>query len=116
MNCFRVRLCLRSPLGTPLVADTLFAMSAGLAVVAFGSSVCDYLRDGETALVCPSPTATALAERLELLVRDRERARQLGTSAQEYVRAHHGVSRMAEATATVYRELALAHTTFPIPQ
>ena len=41
-------------------------------------------------------------------------ARRLAETALEYVRTHHGASRMADAHVALYRELAVAHATFSI--
>lgn len=95
-------------------ADSLQAMAAGMAVVACKNSVCDHFRDEETVLICPEPTAEVLAHTIERLLLDRALARRIGAGAQEYLRAHHSTSGMAERIAACYRQLALARATFPI--
>jgi len=95
-------------------ADGLTAMGAGMAVVALSCAVSDHFVDGKTALVCRRPTSEALADSLDQLILDPVQARQLATSAQEYVRSHHAASTMAERTAAVYRSLALSRATFPL--
>lgn len=93
-------------------ADSLQAMAAGVAVIAQINSACDHLRPGETAMVCSNTTAEALAELVEAFLRDRSEAGRIAASGMEYVRRHHGVSAMAERTASAYRKLALTGTTF----
>jgi glycosyltransferase involved in cell wall biosynthesis len=96
--------------------DTLQAMGAGAAVVTCQSSVCDFLRHGETAALCTQPTAESLADIIGQLATDRAVARQMATAGVEHVRTHHAVSVMAERTAAAYRKLALARATFPIKE
>lgn len=106
-----------------LSADTLQAMGAGVAVVACPGAaqplkpavraVCDHLRAGDTAAICERPTATALADTIEGLLRDREKARAMAKRGMTYVRTHHSVSEEAERIGTAYRELALSRTTIP---
>jgi len=97
---------------TAFSIDTLQALSAGLVVVTFPSTVCDYIRDGETAVVCQTPTAEAIADAMEHLVQDRDRARRIAVSAMDYVQSNHSISAMAERTAEAYRELVLQRSTF----
>jgi glycosyltransferase involved in cell wall biosynthesis len=102
--------------GEVFTVDGLQAMGAGMAVVAFSSSICDYLRPGETAVVCPEPTAAALAEAIEKLVTDRTFAREIAAGGAEYVRTHHSMTGMAERTAAAYRSLTVARATFPMTE
>jgi len=95
-------------------ADALQAMGAGLAVVTVPDSTGDHFRPSETALICETTSATSLAEGIEELLQDRAMAQRLGASAIEYVRANHAMSVMAERTAALYRQLALARSTFSI--
>ncbi len=97
-------------------ADALQAMGAGMAVVSFPSTVCDYLRHGETAVICAESTGVALADALEELIVNRDRAREVAAASADYVRSHHAMSAMAERTANTYRKLALARATFPITE
>lgn len=94
--------------------DGLQAMGAGVATVTYASTVYDYFRHGETALVCDPPTAESLAGALRTLIADRTYARTLATSARDYVRSHHSMSAMAVATAAIYRKAAMTHATFSI--
>lgn len=101
---------------TFFTAGGLQAMGAGMAVVAFASTVCDFYRHGETAVVCEKPTAKALADAIEALLTAPEEARRIATASMEYVRAHHAMSGMAERTAAAYRRLALNRATFAIKE
>ncbi|MGB2987565.1 MAG: glycosyltransferase family 4 protein [Phycisphaerae bacterium] len=101
---------------TAFTTDGLQAMGAGMAVVTFPNTVCDYLHHGETAVICEKPTAESLANTLEQLLTDRAGAQRIATTAIEYVRTHHAVSGMAERTANAYRKLALARATFSIKE
>jgi len=95
-------------------ADGLLAMGAGLVVVTDPSPLCDHVRMGETAIVCPHPTAESLAATIEGVLSHRQEAIRLASAAMAYVREHHAVSTMAERTAAAYRRLALTRTTFAI--
>lgn len=99
---------------TAFSIDVLQAMAAGLAVVTFPSTLCDYIRPDETAIVCEPPTAASIADAIEKLVADRDHARKIATGAMEYVRSNHSISAMAERTSEAYRELALKRSTFSI--
>lgn len=109
-------LFVRPSADTAFTVDTLQAMAVGSAVVTFPSSVCDFLRNGETAVLCAEPTADSLADTIEKLVTDPVYTRQIAVAGMEYVRTHHTMSGMAERTAAVYRKLALARATFPIKE
>ncbi len=95
-------------------ANSLHAMGAGVAIVACGEGVCDHLHDAETAIVCEDATAETIADSIERLIADPNEARRLAGAGRDYVKQHHAVSKMAEATADAYRQLALAHATFSI--
>lgn len=101
---------------TAFHVDSLQAMGMGLATVAYPSSISDHLHHDETACVCDPATPEALADALARLIGDRAYTQRLATSAREYVRQLHTISQMAERTAEVYRELALAHGTIPLPE
>lgn len=85
--------------------DTLTAMAAGLAIIAPAGSIEDYLIDGQTAALFESRSGN-LAEKWLGLLQDRERARQLGEGAQEYLRSYHKASFMVCAIAVLYRQAA----------
>ena len=95
-------------------ANSLHAMGAGVAIVACGEGICDHLHDGETAVVCENATPATLADCIERLIADTDEARRLAGVGRDYVKQHHAVSTMAEATADAYGRLALAHATFSI--
>ena len=99
-----------------LSADTLQAMGAGVAVVAYPNPICDHLRAGETAVVCLQPSAGALADAIEGLVRDRTEAQAMAKRGMEYVRSHHAVSEEAERSVGIYRDLTLARITIPLTE
>lgn len=101
---------------TAFHAGTLQAMAAGVAVVSSPNVVSDHLRDGETAIVCDKPTAGALAEGIARLLGEPIFAQRIATAGQEYIRANHPASGMAERVAQTYRTLALARTTFSLKE
>lgn len=102
--------------GTAFLADGLQAMASGIAVVAMPNPVSDFLRHGETCLLYEKQTPEALATVLERLLADKPFARQLAENGLSYVRECHAMSTMAEQTAEVYEQLALARATFPISE
>lgn len=97
-------------------AAPLIAMANGMVVVAPSSAVCDYLIDGETAIFCPDADPAGLAEVLTRILADKERARRLAEKSREYVRQHHAVSTMSDATTALYRRLSLSRATIPIKE
>ncbi len=101
---------------TTFDVDTLQALGVGMAAVTLTNTICDYIRDQETAIVCEKPSADSLADAIEKLLNDREGARRIAAAGMEYVRAHHAMSGMAERAAAAYRRLALARATFPIKE
>lgn len=101
---------------TTFTASDLEAMGAGMAIITYPSAVSDYLRNGETAIVCLKPSAKALADVIESLIKDTDRTRKIAVKAMEYVKKHHAVSTMAENTATAYRKLSWSRATFPIKE
>jgi glycosyltransferase involved in cell wall biosynthesis len=71
--------------GPSIVVDALIA---GKAIVATDTNACrDYVRDGETALVCAPGDATAFAAALTKLVCDERLRARLGAAAREYARS-----------------------------
>ncbi len=107
-------LFIRPSADTAFVVHPLQAMGAGMVVVTFPSAVCDHLRDGETAVLCQQPTPECLADTIERLLGNRDAARKIASAALAYTRANHAMSGMAERTAALYRQFALARATFPI--
>jgi glycosyltransferase involved in cell wall biosynthesis len=104
----------RPSVDTAFSVDVLQAMGAGMAVVTYPNTLLDYLRDGETAVFGRNHNAQSLADALERLMADRTEARRIATNGRDHVKAHHAMSTMAEETAAVYRDLALARATFSI--
>ena len=104
----------RPSVHTVVSAYPLQAMGAGMAVVTFASGVCDHFRHNETAIVCSEPTPKSLADGIEVLLANKQQAREMATRGVAYVREHHSMSGMAERTSALYRQLALARATFPI--
>lgn len=107
-------LFIRPRADTAVSGDVLHAMGAGSLVITFDSPLLDYIQADRTAVVCKAHTAQALADAIVSAIRNPEQSRAIALSGLEYVRANHGVSAMAEQTATAYRELALTGTTFAI--
>jgi glycosyltransferase involved in cell wall biosynthesis len=91
-------------------------MGAGMAVVAVADPICDHLLDGETALICESPTARGISTALARLLTDHDFARRLAEGGLAHVRTNHAMSKMAQEVAAVYRKLAIKRTTFPIAE
>jgi len=96
--------------------DVLHAMGCGAATVVTAGPIVDYVQHDETGLVCDTLDAQVLADAVDSLLLDVERARRLAYNAQEYVRTHHPISAVAQQTADIYRRLALAHATFSMKE
>ncbi|MBN2375603.1 MAG: glycosyltransferase [Sedimentisphaerales bacterium] len=84
--------------------ELLESMSVGNAVVAVAGRRKDLVIDGKTALVVPFQDEKALVEALEKLCRDREYARRLGKSSQQYLHKHFLAGQMIRRLARFYRE------------
>jgi len=91
----------------------LQAMGCGLACVVSENPVCDYIRDGQTAVVCRS-NAEGLADAIERLIADHDAARRVAQAGQDHVREHHTVSVMSQSTADLYRRLSESHRTYAV--
>jgi len=82
------------------------AMAAGAALVAARAGAAEtVVIDGETGVLAPTGDAAALAAALEPLMRDPERARQMGEKARARVMAEFSIEAEAERIATVYRSV-----------
>jgi mannosyltransferase len=82
------------------------AMAAGAALVAARAGAAEtVVIDGETGVLVPTGDAAALAAALEPLMRDPERARQMGEKARARVMAEFSIEAEAERIATVYRSV-----------
>ena len=84
--------------------ELLESMSVGNAVVAVKGQRKDLVIDGKTALVVPFQDEKALVEALEKLCRDREYARRLGKSSQQYLHKHFLAGQMIRRLGRFYRE------------
>jgi|GEM_PF-1284043 len=96
--------------------NPLQAMGVGMAVVSYPCGVSDYLRNGDTAILCAGASPDSMADAIDRLLDDRTFARRLATTGRDFVRTYHPVSGMSDKTAGVYRRLALDHATFPIKE
>ncbi|RMF75300.1 MAG: glycosyltransferase [Planctomycetota bacterium] len=81
----------------------LLAMSLGKVVIAEETQIADWLIAGETFVPFAPGAADELAARLIDAAQAKPAVRAIARSAAEYVRAHHGVSRMAASLHDVYR-------------
>ncbi|MFO0946765.1 MAG: glycosyltransferase family 4 protein [Planctomycetota bacterium] len=87
----------------------LEAMAAGKPVVATQvGGIADYLVDGTHALLVPRANHVALAEKIQYLLDNPEKARRLASAGQQLVRMQFSVERMVLQTAALYREV-IAH-------
>ncbi|MEJ2702161.1 MAG: glycosyltransferase family 4 protein [Sedimentisphaerales bacterium] len=88
------------------VFDSLLleAMGVGAAIAGCRGGVDDLIVDGQTAMVFEPNDELSIMRTLQHLLDKREAARQMATSALEYLRENHSVSRMIAATIQVYRE------------
>ena len=84
----------------------LEAMLAGLPVVATRvSAVPEIVVDGETGLLVAAGDHAGLAEHIETLLTDRERAAALGTAGRQRALTEFSVARMADRTLALYGEV-----------
>jgi starch synthase len=81
-------------------------MLCGLPVVASRvSSLPELVADGETGILVPPDDPDALATALGILLEDRSHATQMGEAGRQRAHEQFSVTRMAEQTAAVYREV-----------
>jgi glycosyltransferase involved in cell wall biosynthesis len=86
------------------------ACAAGLPCVATDiGGFTEIVRDGETAVVVPPQSATALAGGIAALARDPPGAAAMGLRAAEHVRRNFSVARAVSALTAVYESVARAH-------
>lgn len=84
----------------------LEAMAAGKPVVATQvGGVADFVEDGTHALLVPRANHVALAEKIQYLLDNPEKARRLAIGGQQLVRSHFSVERMIADTAALYRRI-----------
>jgi alpha-maltose-1-phosphate synthase len=90
----------------PLGIVNLEAMACGAAVVASRvGGIPEVVADGETGLLVPPSDPDALADALNAVVRDRDRAAAMGKAGRERAVAEFGWPAIAAQTAALYREL-----------
>lgn len=84
----------------------LEAMAAGLPVIATRvEGVSELVTDGETGLLVDSGSATSLATAITMLLRDTDRAREMGTAAQRRTRSEFSWEKMTAAYERLYESL-----------
>jgi len=90
--------------GFPMV--TLEAMAMAKPIVATRiDGITEQISDGKEGLLVPPKDSIRLAEAIIKLIRDRELAKSLGTSARKKVEAEFSVEKMVAETERVYRSL-----------
>jgi starch synthase len=90
----------------PLGIVNLEAMACGTAVVASKvGGIPEVVADGETGLLVPPDDPAALAESINALTRDTERAKAMGAAGRERAVALFDWGRIAEQTAQLYRSV-----------
>jgi starch synthase len=90
----------------PLGIVNLEAMACGTAVVASRTGgIPEVVADGETGLLVPPDDPAALADSINALTRDPERAKAMGTAGRERARTRFDWARIAEETAELYRSV-----------
>ncbi len=81
------------------------AMLAGLPVVATHvGGVDELIRDGETGFLCPSNNPLALADRVAMLINNKEEAQRLGENGKRRILNEFGVKKMVKHTENLYEE------------
>ena len=93
----------------------LEAMGVGLAVAADKACRDDLIRSGETALVFESDNPVDVRATLKRLLDQRDLARRIAQTAQDYVRGRHSVSGMVEGFMAAYRRAAEASRPEAVP-
>jgi glycosyltransferase involved in cell wall biosynthesis len=87
----------------PFGLGPLEAMACGVPpVVTRSGGMPEFVHHGQTGLVVPQGDAQALAEACLQLLRDRDRARELGRQARQAVLARHTIAHMRDRTWQVY--------------
>jgi starch synthase len=94
----------------PLGIVNLEAMACGTAVVASKTGgIPEVVADGETGLLVPPDEPEALAESINALTRDPERAKAMGRAGRERAATMFDWGRIAEQTAELYRSVVARH-------
>jgi starch synthase len=90
----------------PLGIVNLEAMACGTAVVASKTGgIPEVVADGETGLLVPPDEPEALAESINALTRDRDRAKAMGAAGRERAATQFDWARIAGQTADLYRRV-----------
>jgi alpha-maltose-1-phosphate synthase len=94
----------------PLGIVNLEAMACGTAVVASKvGGIPEVVADGETGLLVPPDDPDALAESINALTRDRDRAKAMGTAGRERAQSQFDWGKIAQQTAELYESTVAAH-------
>jgi alpha-maltose-1-phosphate synthase len=94
----------------PLGIVNLEAMACGTAVVASKvGGIPEVVADGETGLLVPPDEPEALAESINALTRDPERAKAMGAAGRERAATKFDWTKIAEQTAELYRSVVEGH-------
>lgn len=94
----------------PLGIVNLEAMACGTAVVASKvGGIPEVVADGETGLLVPPDDPDALAESINALTRDRDRAKAMGTAGRERAQSQFDWGKIAQQTAELYRSVVASH-------
>ena len=83
--------------------ELLEAMSAGNAVVTVGTTENNLIVNEKTALTAEIHNSEDLAEKIKKLIEDKDYARNLAISCQQYIKKHYLASDMVEKLIKVYR-------------
>jgi starch synthase len=94
----------------PLGIVNLEAMACGTAVVASKvGGIPEVVGDGETGLLVPPDDPDALAESINSLTRDRDRAKAMGVAGRERAQTQFDWGKIAKQTAELYEQTVAAH-------
>jgi starch synthase len=94
----------------PLGIVNLEAMACGTAVVASKvGGIPEVVADGETGLLVPPDDPDALAESINALTRDRDRAKAMGVAGRERAQSQFDWGKIAQQTAELYESTVAAH-------
>jgi alpha-maltose-1-phosphate synthase len=94
----------------PLGIVNLEAMACGTAVVASKvGGIPEVVADGETGLLVPPDDPDALAESINALTRDRDRAKAMGTAGRERAQSQFDWGKIARQTAELYESTVAAY-------
>jgi alpha-maltose-1-phosphate synthase len=94
----------------PLGIVNLEAMACGTAVVASAvGGIPEVVADGETGLLVPPDEPAALAEAINSLTRDPDRAKAMGAAGRERAVTRFDWTRIAGETAELYRKVVAGH-------